>query len=186
MPNPHSKGQLAHFHPSSIIEKNGLGNFVLELYNQGKSYSEISLALWERHSVKCSKMAIQRFINRNDKRFTPSRVGTSLEIIRESTIQKTADYYDTFGRIFEEINLLVDSSKLSSLEKLAIRKSLDAKRKLILQQYNENRAELGLLMEAVIKHEEGINEVLLDFSRQLCPDCRKKVVDIITDYEKKR
>jgi transposase-like protein len=180
IPNYHARGNTQ---PHSIIDKYGVGSVVLELYARGHSYREISNAIWEKHSVKVSKMAISRYVARDRMDIRPNTVHTSLQTIREATIQRTVDTYEDFNRVFDEIKTLIDTSKLPSTDKLSIHKNLDAKQKQILNEFTENRAEIGLIFEAIQKNEKGVMEVLLEFSRSMCPECRRKVVETIKIYE---
>ena len=180
IPNYHARGNTQ---PHSIIDKYSVGSVVLELFARGHSYREISNAIWEKHSVKVSKMAISRYVARDRKDIRPNTVHTSLQTIREATIQRTADTYEDFNKVFDDIKTLIDSSKLSSMDKLSIRKNLDAKQKQILNEFSENRAEIGLIFEAIQKNEQGMIDVLMEFSRSMCPECRRKVVDTIKMYE---
>jgi hypothetical protein len=181
--NPHSKGQNAHRFPSSVIDKAGIGNFVMECYAKGMSYREIGQAVWEKHSIKVSKMALSRYIIRDKKDFRPNVVGDSLQLVRDSIIQKNLDAYEDFNRVFDEIGTLIDISKLSSQEKSNLRKVLDIRKKQIVAKYTESRADLGLVFESLQKNEQGVTDLLIEFSTCLCPEDRRKVSKLVEDYE---
>ena len=180
MPNYHARGNTQ---PHSLIDKVGVGHTVLELYARGQSYREIANFIWEKYSIKVSKMAISRYVARDRKDIHVNSIHTSLQTIQDATIQKTIGLYEEYNRMFEEIKTVIDTSNIASTDKLVINKNLEAKRKLILNKFTENRADIGLIFEAIQKNEQGIVDLLMDFSRSMCPECRRKVVDTIKAYE---
>lgn len=180
MPNYHARGNTQ---PHSLIDKVGVGHTVLELYARGHSYREISNFIWEKYSIKVSKMAISRYVARDRKDIQANTIHTSLQTIRDNTIKNTIDTYEDFNRMFDELKNIINTSNLASTDKLFINKNLEVKRKIIINNYMENRAEIGLIFEAIQKNEKGIADLLMDFSRSMCPMCRRKAVDTIKDYQ---
>jgi hypothetical protein len=182
IPNYHARGNTQ---PHSIIDKYGVGSMVLELHSKGSSYQEISNAIWEKHSVRVSKMAISRYLSR-DRRgdIEANTIYTSIDAIRERVISKSLLLYEDYNRMFEEIKTIIDTSRMQSTDKLAVKRILEAKQKTILQEFTSNRGELGMIFEAVLKNEDGVNSLLMEFSRSMCPQCRKKVVEAVVRYER--
>jgi predicted transcriptional regulator len=172
--------------PHSSVDKAGVGATVLELYAKGNTYSEIVRTLWEKHSVRISKMAVSRYVARDRKDITPNTAYSSIETIRDTIIQKNNNTFEEFERIFTEIGNLIDLSKLSSQEKSNIHKALGIRRKQIMNIFISEKCDIGLLFESIIKNEQGISELLIEFSDNLCSQCRSDVSKIIEEYETKK
>jgi hypothetical protein len=182
MVNRHGRGNLQR---KSIIDKNGLGATVMELYGKGTSFREISDILWTKHSVKVSPMGVNRFIDRGRGDIQPNAVYDNLTSIQERVSSNTTHIYEDYNRMFEEIKTIIDTSRMQSTDKLAVKRILEAKQKIILQEFNLQRGELGMIFQAVRINEEAINTVLVEFSKMLCPGCRKKVSDCVKAHERK-
>lgn len=186
MANPHSQGSRIHPYPNSIIERAGVGGFVIECFNKGMSYREICNEVWTKHSVKVSKMCIQRFLMRNRHEYKSTEIGTKLEVVRGNIISNTEEYYKHLTELFLNLNTLIDTSQIKSSEKLVIRKNIEAKQKLLTQEFIEARADIGLAFLSMQQCEDDMRDVLMEFSQSLCPTCRRYVSDVIKEYEKRR
>jgi hypothetical protein len=169
--------------PHSIIDKHGLGNYVLELYAKGVSFREISELIWTKHSVKVSTMALSRYVSRDRPDITPNKIGTSLEIVRDSVVRKTIALDEDYTRLFDDMTSIIDNAQIPTKDKNAIKTIVEVRRKTLHQIFIESRAELGLVFEAVMKNEAGVIELLMNFSRNLCPECRGKLLASIKEYE---
>jgi len=181
-PNKRARGQVQ---LNSLIDRNGLGPTVLELHSKGTSYIDISRILWEKYSIKVSKMAIGRYLQRDHKDIEPNTIRTSIDTIRGSVIQRTFNLSEDWTKMFEDTKNIIDISNMSGIDKSNLKKIIEAKQKTIMQDFVASRSEIGLIFDAIQKNTNGVTELLMNFSKSLDPDGRKRIVDLIKEYENK-
>ena len=87
--------------------------------------------------------------------------------------------------MFEDTKNIIDISNMSGIDKSNLKKIIEAKQKTIMQDFVASRSEIGLIFDAIQKNTNGVTELLMNFSKSLDPDGRKRIVDLIKEYENK-
>lgn len=180
------------------IEKYGLGSEVLKLKEDGKSYRAIAEYIGKNYShIKeledISPMSIKRYISMNDT-----------EHIRD-IIEHEDDPDSVIEKEFNSKmrNLLSDNENLRSTTDRLLKKALksDATVDELVKLINVQNRNLDLMRKNLISLREfadlkivkpqtniifekkiEVKDMLLDFQKALCPECRQRVNKLMLSY----
>jgi len=179
----------------SKIEKYNLSSRVDELLNQGVSYTDIVKILKKEHPEiielrNLSPMSILRYKDIKMKR----KLEDALEEGRDPVDELTKEFRAAIRKILKKTDEVYKESK-AILEKAKetenindqlraireVRDSLEQERKnwVALAQYGVRQA--TNFFNINIKKEQNVKILLLNFTKELCPECRAKVSKLVEE-----
>jgi len=179
------------------IKKWGLEEEVQSLLDEGKSNYAIAKHISEKYVdipelAKVNKMTIGRYVNKLDE----EEIEDKLEVIKDPTGLITQEFNTRMRKNIidaEEMNNLVMSykNKLESddLTTRDLKDMLKAwqtandqmrKNLVSIREYTDHHI-IKPTQNIIYKKEINIKNTLLDFARELCPECRKKVFSMLED-----
>ena len=177
----------------------GLEQEVLELRDSGLSQDDIAAQIKYRHQDiadlrDLSPMSINRFLKGvevdklvlKDKKNEAPEDALRTEFREKMYIleEDTLDIYKIMRKSLKGIVASGDNEKIIKSAKdvlFSIEQSRRNWSTLVDQAYRQ----FGMLAEAKQTNYIQVNNLLVDYSKDLCPACRKVVVDKILEYEKK-
>jgi len=179
------------------IKKWGLEDEVKSMLDEGKSNYAIAKHISEKYSdvpelAKVNKMTVGRYVNKLDE----NRLEGKLEKIKDPTQVVQQEFNQRMRQNIldaEAMNNLVmeyknkinsddlDTKDLSQMLK-AWQTANDQMRKNLvsIREYTDHHI-IKPTQNIIYKKEVNIRNTLLDYARQLCPDCRKKVFKMLEE-----
>jgi hypothetical protein len=169
--------------PRSIIEKNGLGSLIQEMVARGCSYNEIVEVIKEQRGITLSRMNISRYLRTiTDKKLHPQMVRSKLKDLRKESISNTNILLSEFYNLSKDIQGIVERSKIPPDDRLYITSELNSRLKNIKEELIDSKVGLMQTYEAIEINTKSINDFLVSWSSNLCPECRKAVAISIQEF----
>ena len=173
--------------PRSIIEKNGLGSLIQEMIARGCSYNEIVEVIKEQRGITLSRMNISRYLRTiTDKKLHPQMVRSKLKDLRKESISNTNILLSEFDNLSKDIQGIVDRSKIPIDDRLYITSELNSRLKTLKEGLIDGKVIQMQTFEAIEVNSKAINDFLVSWSSELCPECRKVVAQSVQDFEDSR
>jgi hypothetical protein len=170
--------------PRSIIEKNGLGSLVQEMVARGLSYNEIVEVIKERRGITLNRMNISRYLTTiKDRKITPQQCRSKLKELRKDSITNTNTLLSEFDNLSKDIQGIIERSRIPVDDRLYITSELNSRLKNIKEELIESKVILMQTYEAIEVNTKAINDFLVSWSSELCPECRRAVSKSIKEYE---
>jgi len=183
------------------IVKYGLQDFVKSLKNEGKSDTEIARIISEQYGGKypelknLSRMSIARFFEalaRDEVQEKLNAGKTEDEIIEEiynefrrkmrAIIQKMEERDKIIDELLEEAKRKGETKEI--LEYLREqRQNIEQLRKNLVSLVQYAERQFKPVIQIDMHKEIKVKNLLLSFSKELCPECRKKVAKKILEVE---
>jgi uncharacterized protein YwgA len=177
------KGKAGMKKRKSIIYSNNLQDTIVELHTRGMNYTEICRVINEKSDIKVNRMQISRFLAQLTPDDIKTNTITNLSGMRSRTIENNITILNDYDLATNDIITLIETSRLSVVDKGILKKQISAKLKQVRKNFVENRGELLDIFQEVNSTIATSNQFLLDVSKLLCSDCRKKVVKAVQDIE---
>jgi hypothetical protein len=173
----------------SIIEREGLIALILELNALGYNYTEIIKEVQKRRNITLSKSALTRFFNKHrqiakdygDSSYARAVGDYSIDI--SDRLRRTIHSIRTSTK---DIREAIDKCNIPYNQKSSLKKQIYDIMDEFRETYGTIEHDTMSLMILLREDYESVNKMILEFSNSLCPDCRRKVLNIVTDYSSKR
>jgi hypothetical protein len=168
----------------NIIDKHGLGGLVREMIARGYSYTEIVEGIKEKRGITLNRMNVSRYMKSiTDRRISPQQVRSRLKDIRSESITNTTNLLSQFDSLSKDIKDMVDRSKIPPDDRIIITSELNSRLKNIKDELIDSKVMLMQTYEAIEVNTQAINDFLVAWSGELCPECRKAVAQSVQDFE---
>ena len=179
----------------SKIDKWGLGDFVLEKKKDGKSDMAIAKAIQLKYCdieelSDLSDMAVNRWLSKHDE----EEMKKKLDVVKDPTKLIQQEYNNKMRESIQDtetarktIEKYMNELKSGECSASDVQKIIASWQK-INDQYRKNLVSLREFTDhriikptqnIIYKKETNMKNVILDFSRCLCPECRKRVKEEI-------
>lgn len=187
----------------SKVEQYGLQKYVEELRKQGMGIEAIAKKINENYGESIMKsrglkstnvispMSISRYLDkckRDDALVEIEEGGVPEERIYEEFKEKMRDIDDklrqNIGGYQDMLNTAIKESDLDTIKVVGSRlqNDLEQIRKAWVSLQQWGNMELRPVAQAREVNMTQINNLIIDFSNVLCPKCRAKVRDVVTNY----
>jgi len=175
------------------IERNNLQSEVYSLLSAGLSRVDIAKAVNDRHpEVTVGAMTVQRFLDKDKIKSIQDKINAGGDPDEELRIEfrdrisdlddETHEIYSISKTALKNIVEEGDSYKVVRAAKDVLA-SIEASRRNWNTLIDRGTRMAGLNQEAKEVNYIQINNQLIALSKDLCPTCRKKIVDKILDVE---
>jgi hypothetical protein len=180
----------------SKIEIYGLEDETVKLKNSGLSTPDIAEELLRQHPEikKLSHMSVDRWLKKHKVELKEKRIKEGKDLdgdLRKEYVEKMKDLdYETheiYNIMRKELKYVIEEGNSIKTIKAAkdtldaIDKSRKNLRALIQWGLNEFRTNEKAKQQTTI----NIDKLLINFSKELCPTCRKKVLGLVTKEDTK-
>jgi hypothetical protein len=172
----------------SKISQYNLEEIVMDLANKGLSYQKITNELndkyFSKHNDKISIMAIHRFVRNKRKELETDiwngNYSTAVMNVRDSSMK-------SLNRLGKELILLFDMLYRSKGIDVGTKRYLERHKKEYLCRISQTIKDFGLISNSITAKEDAIRQMLLEFSKELNTEARRKVAELLEneDFEKR-
>lgn len=176
------------------IKKHGLENEIYNLINTGMSLQDTADTINRTHEdININKMTLSRFMKSKQVQEIQKELNEGKDVetqLRDELRNKMTEWEDETHEIYTIMKRALkkmvkedDNWKIIKAAKDTLN-AIDQSRRNLITKVEKGFKRFGYTDEAKQVNYVQINNLLIAASDELCPKCRKKIVDLITTKEK--